>query len=102
MRQGISHRHGSDLFGRQDAGADGADPGSEMVPDFFWARQRQVLKQPLDDQAALDVAVVGGEFAADWATVEGGGTVEVLVFGKATDGFHRFHPEVIGVGADGS
>ena len=102
MREGITQGHGGDLFGGEDVGADGADPGTEVTPDLFGTGQGQVLEQPLDDEAALDMAVVGVEFAADSIAIMGGGVVEVLILGETADGFHRLHPEVVGIGSDGA
>ena len=67
--QCMTQRHGGDLLGRRDTGSDGAEPRSEARPDGGRGSNRQVLEQALRDQAELDVAVLGGDLAADRGTV---------------------------------
>ena len=97
----MSQSHGHDLFGGKDIRADGADPRAEMAPDGRSAEKRYDLKDPLGDEAVLNMTVVGGEFPTDLIAVLGGLAMEVLVTGPARAWCHGGHPEVITVGADG-
>jgi hypothetical protein len=55
----------------------------------------------LGDDAELDVAVVGGEFAADLTAIGVGFPVETLTAGAAWPVFHGELPEVVAVASDG-
>ena len=97
----MSQSHGHDLFGGKDFRADGAYPRAEMAPDGRSAEKRYDLKDPLGDEAVLNMTVVGGEFPTDLIAVLGGLAMEVLVTGPARAWCHGGHPEVITVCADG-
>ena len=79
----------------------GAQPTAEAAPDGLGMEDGQVLKQPLDDEANLDVSLIGGEFAPDLRPVAVGLAVGVLVTVAPADGGHGLHPEMVGIGADG-
>ena len=72
-----------------------------MAPDGRSTEKRYDLKDPLGDEAVLNMTVVGGEFPTDLIAVLGGLAMEVLVAGPAGAWCHGSHPEVITVGADG-
>src|ERR1700678_3604783 len=57
-----------------------------MAPDEFGLNSGEALQEALGDEADLDVAMIGGELAADAA---------------APGGVHIHHPEVVGPGAEG-
>ena len=59
-RECMAQGHGDDLFGGKDSRADGADPRAEMTPDGRSVEKRKDLKEPLGDEAVLNMTMVGG------------------------------------------
>ena len=90
-----------DPLGRRFLRGGGADIGVEIEPGHAPEAQRQVLEQPLGDEAQLNVSLVGGELAADVLPVKLGLALHILLAAAAVDGIHVLHPEVIRVGPDG-
>ena len=72
-----------------------------MAPDELGLDGREALEEALGHQAELDVAMIGGELAADGDAVSVRLAVERLVAVAAPDGTHICHPKVIGPGAEG-
>ena len=92
---------GDDQFGGRRGAVGGTQPTAEAAPDGLGMEDGQVLKQPLDDEANLDVPLIGLQFAPDLRPVAVGLAVEVLVALAPADGSHGLHPEMAGIGADG-
>ena len=92
---------GDDQFCGRRGAVGGTQPTAEAAPDGLGMEDGQVVKQPLDDEANLDVSLIGGEFAPDLRPVAVGLAVEVLVALSPADGSHGLHPEMAGTGADG-
>src|SRR5712691_1596553 len=88
-----------DPFRRGPVGLGGADVGIEIAPRYPRKDQRQVLQETLGDEADLDVAFIGGEFAADGLAVLGRLAVQVLVALDPAQGRHGAHAEMVSVGA---
>jgi len=72
-----------------------------MSPNEFGTGGGEALQEALGDEADLDVAVIGGDFAPDGASVVIAFVMKVLVTIAAPDGVHIHHPEVVGPGAEG-
>ena len=99
--QTMAQGQGHDELRRRQARADGAQPGTELLPDHVWTEQGQGLKQTLGDEAQLQVGVVGPDFAADLISIACGLAVEILVASPARPWGHGAHPEMIRIGAQG-
>ena len=72
-----------------------------MAPDELGIGGGEALQEALGDEADLDVAMIGGEFAPDGAAVVFAFVMKVLVAVAAPGGVHIHHPEVVGPGAEG-
>ena len=97
VAQGVRH----DPFGGWFLRRGGTDIGVEIEPNDPAESDRQVLEQALGDQTQLDVALIGGQFAAEVVAVLGRLAMRMLRAVAAADGVHVLHPEVVGVSADG-
>ena len=75
VAQGMSH----DEFGGNRVTIGGAQPTSKEAPDGAMVEDGQVLEQPLDDEADLNVTLIGSHFASDLRPVEFALAMEVLV-----------------------
>ena len=78
----------------------GADPRAEGSPHQLVFGGGKDLQQALGDEAELDVAMVGGDLAADGVAVFLRCVVHRLVAADGAYRRHISHPEVIGIGAD--
>ena len=58
-RQAMAQRDGHDEFGGHDAGADGAQPGAETLPDRRRGAERKGLQESLGNDAELDDLMSG-------------------------------------------
>src|ERR1035437_4205919 len=83
IRKGIAQCDGHDLFRGCQPCSDGADPRSERLPDHFGMRCGEYLQEALCDDSELDVAMVGGYFAWDGASVSIRFAVHVVVSAAA-------------------
>jgi len=99
--EGVAKSVSDDQLGRREGTVFGAQPTAKEAPHGAVMEDRQVLEYPLDDEADLDVPLIGGELAADLSAVTIRLAVEVLVAVAAADRCHGPHPEVVGIGADG-
>src|ERR1700678_592607 len=72
-----------------------------MTPDELGIGGGEALQEALGDEADLDVAVIGREFAPDGVAVGFAFAMKVLVTVAAPCGVHFHHPEVVGPGAEG-
>jgi hypothetical protein len=101
MGEGVAQGVGDDHLGERGVDVGCAQPTSEEAPDSVVMEDGQVLEESLDDETDLDVACVGGDFAPNLRAVAVGLVMEVLIAVAAAEGPHGFHPEVLGIGADG-
>ena len=101
LREGGSECDHGDLLRGWEIRSHGAQPGAEGGPDEAGVGGGEELGEPLGDESDLDVAMIGGDFAADGISVVIRLPMEVLVSVAAVDGDHGFHPEAIGIGAEG-
>ena len=57
----------------------GTQPTAKEAPDGAVVVDGQVLEQPLDDKADLNVTLIGSDFASDLRTVEFALAMQILV-----------------------
>lgn len=74
----MAQRCGGDELRGGDTGADGAQPRPEGGPDEARMLDGEGLQEALSDQAYLDMAVVGIEFASHGVSIPVAGTMQVL------------------------
>ena len=79
FRQALAQRVGHHELGGRDAGADGAQPGAEGLPDELRKSDREVLQQSLTDDARLDEDMISVDFAFDGSAVLERLAMQVLI-----------------------
>jgi len=72
-----------------------------MPPDERGIGGGEALQEALGDEADLDVAMIGTEFAPDGAAVVITFIVKELIAAAARGGMHIHHPEMVGPSAEG-